>query len=196
MQRVRLWKREKGTEIEFDYESEDQSSELSQKSQMKANFFSHLVNHAITSLNDRFEQTHFVSEIFYFLLSQENLLQAFNENNILDGCKTFHDKLGDIDSFEIKEELKRFVHVINENKESLKTIRDFLNYIWKKQLLEVHPNLFFALRALMTCLISAASAERSFNKLIKTFYLSTNIDVRLTSLALISIESACVRSLD
>ena len=76
-----------------------------------------------------------MTKIFNFLLSQENLLQAFNENNILDACKTFHDKLGDIDSFEIKEELGRFVHVINENKESLKTIRNILNCIWKKQLL-------------------------------------------------------------
>ena len=90
-------------------------------------------------------------------------MQAFNENNILDACKTFHDKLGDIDSFEIKEELGRFVHGINENK-------DFLNYMCKKQLLEVYPSLLISLRVLMTCLISAASAERSFSKLIKTFH--------------------------
>ena len=137
-----------------------------------------------------------MTEIFNFLLSQENLLQAFNENSILDACKTFHDKLGDIDPFEIKEELGRFEHVINENKESLKTIRDYLNYIWKKQLLEVYSNLFIALRVLMTCLISAASAERSFSKLTKTFHRLTTMDDRLTPLALIFIESACVRSLD
>ena len=55
-----------------------------------------------------------------------------------------------------------------------------------------------ALRVVMTCPISATSAERSFSKLklIKTFHRSTTIDNRLTSLALISIESACVRSLD
>ena len=133
-------------------------------------------------------------EIFNFLLSQKNLLQAFNENNILDACKTFHDKLEDIDPFEMKEELGRFVHVINENKESLKTIRDFLNYICKKQLLEVYPNLFIALRVVMTCLISAASAEKSISKLIKIFHRSTTMDDRLTSMALISIESACVYS--
>ena len=79
-------------------------------------------------MNDRIEQTHCVTAIFNFLLSQENLLQAFNENNILDACKTFYDKLGDMDPFERKEKLGRFVHVINENKESLKTLRDFLNY--------------------------------------------------------------------
>ena len=50
----------------------------------------------------------------------------------------------------------------------------------------------------MTCPISAASAERSFSelKLIKTFHRSTPMDGRLTSLALTSIESDCVRSWD
>ena len=62
--------------------------------------------------------------------------------------------------------------------------------------MEVYPNLYIALRVVMTCLISAASAERSFSKLIKTFYRSTSMDDRLTSLALLSIESACVRCVD
>ena len=43
-----------------------------------------------------------MTEIFNSLLSQENLLQAFDEKNFLEACKTFHDKLGDIDPFEIK----------------------------------------------------------------------------------------------
>ena len=85
----------------------------------------HLVDNAIASLIDRLKQAHFVTEIFNFFLRQENLLQAFNENNIHDVCKTFHDKLGDIDPFEMKKELRYFVNVINESKESLKTIRDF-----------------------------------------------------------------------
>ena len=139
-----------------------------------------------------------MTENFNFLLRKENLLQAFDKSNTLDVCKTFHDKLGDTDPFEIKEELERFVHVINENKESLKTTRDFLNYICKKYLLEVYPNLFIALRVVMTCPISAASAKRSFSKfkLIKTFRRSTTMEDRLTSLALISTDSACARSLD
>ena len=76
-------KRKRNRNRMFDHESEDQSSELSQESQFKVNFFSHLVNHAIASLNDQFEQTHFVTKIFNFLLSQENLLQEFNESNIV-----------------------------------------------------------------------------------------------------------------
>ena len=86
-------KRKRNKNRIFNYEPEDQSSELSQESQFKVNFFLHVVDHAIASLNNRFEETHFVTDIFNFLLSQENLLQAFNENNILDACETFHDKL-------------------------------------------------------------------------------------------------------
>ena len=64
--------------------------------------------------------------------------------------------------------------------------------------MKVYPNLFIALPVVMTCPISAASAERSFSKLklIKTFHRSTTMDGRLTTLALISIENACVGSLD
>ena len=83
-------------------------------------------------------------------------------------------------------------------RESLKTTKDFLNYICKNHLLEVYPNLFIALRMVMTCPISAGSAERSFSKLklIKTFHQPTTVDNRLTLFALIFIESACVCSFD
>ena len=45
--------------------------------------------------------------------------------------------MGDIDPFELKEELKRFVNVIKTHLDSLKNTRNFLNYICKKELLEV-----------------------------------------------------------
>ena len=66
--------------------------------------------------------------------------------------------------------------------------------------MELYPNfnLFIALRVLLTCPLSIAGAERSFNKLklIKTFNRSIMMDDRLSSLAIISIESDCARSLD
>ena len=49
-------KRKKNRNGMFDYESDNQISELSQQSQFKVNLFLHLVDHAIVSLNDRFEQ--------------------------------------------------------------------------------------------------------------------------------------------
>ena len=39
--------------------------------------------------------------------------------------------MGDIDPFEMEMEFKRSVQTVVENKESLKTAHDFLNYICK-----------------------------------------------------------------
>ena len=84
---VRLWKSEKETEIEcLSTNQKIKAVNCHKNYNSKLTFFCILSIIAIASLNDRFEQTHFVTEIFYFLLSQENLLQAFNENNILDAC--------------------------------------------------------------------------------------------------------------
>ena len=77
-----------------------------------------------------------MTKIFNFLLRQENLLQAFNENNMLDACKTFYDKLGDIDPFEIKEELELLFTSSTKIKKVLKQQEIFLiisakNIYWK-----------------------------------------------------------------
>ena len=181
----------------FGYENEDESDHNSEEMKFKTNFFLQLVDRAIESLKDRFTKMHDVVEIFNFLLNQQNLLKE-SECNSFNSCQKFEEKLGDIDSLEMKDELVRFALLIKENKKTLKTAKDFLNYICMKHLMEVYPNLFIALRVLLTCPLSIAGAERSFSKLklIKTFNRSTMMDDRLSSLAIISIESDCARSLD
>ena len=136
--------------------------------------------------------------IFNFLYNQESLLQVYGHNRLLNACQKFYETLSDINPVEMNEELERFVVIVKENKEDLKTANDFLSYIYRKHMLEVYPNLPIALRVLLTCPVSVAGAERSFSKmkLIKTFHRSTMMDERLTPLATISIESSCVRDLD
>ena len=97
-----------------------------------------------------------------------------------------------------KGQIETICKLTKTHQDSLKTTRDFLYYICKKGLQEVYPNLFIALREVITCLISVASAERSFStlKLIKTFHRSTIMNNRLSSLAILSVEKACVCSLD
>ena len=58
--------------------------------------------------------------------------------------------------------------------------------------------MYIALRILLTCPVTVASAERSFSKLklIKTFNRTSMTDSRLSSLAMLSIENDCARSLD
>ena len=68
----------------------------------------------------------------------------------------------------------------------------------KTHLFELYPNVYIALRILLTCPVTVASAERSFSKLklIKTFNRTSMTDSRLSSLAMLSIENDCARSLD
>jgi len=65
-----------------------------------------------------------------------------------------------------------------------------------KTRLEVYPNISIALRIVLNCPDTAASAERSFSKLklIKTFKRSYMTDYRLSSLAMLSIEASCVHA--
>ena len=168
----------------FGYENKDESDHDFEEMKFKTNFFLQLVDHAIESLKDRFTKMHDEVEIFNFLLNQQNLLKE-SECNSFNVCQKFEEKLGDIDPLEMKDGLVRFALLIKENKKTLKTAKDFLNCICMKHLMKLYPNLFIALRVLLTCPLSIAGAERSFSKfkLIKTFNRSTMINNRLSSLA-------------
>ena len=63
---------------------------------------------------------------------------------------------------------------------------------------DIFPNLFIAIRILLTLPVTVASAERSFSKLkiIKNYLRSSMSQERLVGLALISIESEISGSLE
>ena len=108
-------------------------------------------------------------------------------------------KKSDIDSDEMSAELQRFVLILQKKRNlNLNTVQDFLNYLLKTHLFELYPNVYIALRILLTCPVTVASAERSFSKLklIKTFNRTSMTDSRLSSLAMLSIENDCARFLD
>ena len=109
--------------------------------------------------------------------------------------QNFYKTIGDIDLLELNDELERFVVIIRKNQGHFKTGNDFLTYSHRRQLLKMHSNLCGALRVLLTCPDSVAGAERSFSKLklIKTFHRPPMMDESPSSLAMISIERACVR---
>ncbi|XP_047146228.1 uncharacterized protein LOC101235474 [Hydra vulgaris] len=185
----------------FDYERDDESGSQTPQSQFKTDFFFVLVDQALQSVRERFQQTHNVAAVFSFLFNQKSLFQAYKDNTLLLKCQNFHNKMGDIDPFdpfEMEMELKRFIHLVLENYEKLKTTIHFLNYINSKCLQEVYPNVAIALRVLLTCPVTAATAERSFSKLklIKNFHCSTMTQDRLSSLAMLSIESDCARKIN
>jgi len=73
-----------------------------------------------------------------------------------------------------------------------------LSSILKTRLDEVYPNVFIALRFMLNCPKTVASAERSFSKLelIKTCNRSHMTDSKLSLLPMLLIEASCVPSLD
>ena len=124
-----LCKREEGRERGYLTTNQKTNAVKHQKNlnlNSRPTFFLQLVDRAIASLKDRFEQMHSLAKIFNFVFSQESLLKAFDDNILLDACISFNDTMGDTDPFELKYELKRFVNVIKTHQDSLKTTRDFL----------------------------------------------------------------------
>ena len=180
----------------FDYQGEEEQR-ATPELKFKSNFFYPLVDQAIMSIKERFNLLREVSSAFSFLYTRDKLLLVQQENALLTCCKEFQKKFGDIDSDEMSAELQRFVSIL-QKKRNLNTAQDFLNYLLKTHLFELYPNVYIALRILLTCPVTVASAERSFSKLklIKTFNRTSMTDSRLSSLAMLSIENDCARSLD
>ena len=180
----------------FDYQGEEEQR-ATPELKFKSNFFYPLVDQAIMSIKERFNLLREVSSAFSFLYTRDKLLLVQQENALLTCCKEFQKKFGDIDSDEMSAELQRFV-IILQKKRNLNTAQDFLNYLLKTHLFELYPNVYIALRILLTCPVTVASAERSFSKLklIKIFNRTSMTDSRLSSLAMLSIENDCARSLD
>jgi len=81
---------------------------------------------------------------------------------------------------------------------ALKTQFLLLSSTFKTRLDEVYPNVFIALRIMLNCPNTVASAERNFSKLnlIKTLNRSHMTNNRLSSLTMLSIETSYVCPLD
>ena len=86
------------------------------------------------------------------------------ENALLTCCKEFQKKFGDIDSDEMSAELQRFVLIL-QKKRNLNTAQDFLNYLLKTHLFELYPNVYIALRILLTCPVTVASARKKLQQI-------------------------------
>lgn len=72
-----------------------------------------------------------------------------------------HKDSKDLDGNDLFTELKSFCAHFEDDT----NIQEALTYICEKQLNDCYPNIFIALRILLTLPVSVASAERSFSKL-------------------------------
>jgi len=81
---------------------------------------------------------------------------------------------------------------------SLKDANQMIQYITKNELEDIYPNVYIAIRIMLTVPVSTASAERSFSKLklIKNYLRNSMKQERLSGLTMLSIEADLAAKLD
>lgn len=114
--------------------------------QSSVKFFIPLVDTALSSLNYRFSRL----EDVYNLDGQE-ILRAIEENTFPEKCRKLERALHDIDSEDLVLEIRAAYHALLEN---VSSPSDTLTHIYKKQLLDLHTSLYFAIRLLMKLAIT------------------------------------------
>ena len=196
---------------QFAYEADDESesANLNPTETFRTTFFLVVMDKAIASFNQRFEQMNDFHEKFGFLFEivKDRVIDAENNDSALrTQCLNLQTLLSsqtecetassDIDGLALFDELKTLHSIIIPK--DIDSLLELLRFLHVNCLHEVFPNVSVALRVVLTIPVSVASGERSFSKLklIKTFLRSSMKEDRLNSLALLSIENALASELD
>jgi hypothetical protein len=177
----------------FSYEGEDNISSNAENL-FRTDFFYILIDKITESTELRFIELKKYEERFGYL-HRLNSLKDKSDREILSFCKQLQETLtfktettsnSDIDGEELYEELKMYCRTIPAD---LK-ISESVKLLIEKNLIDVYPNTYVALRIVLTIPVAVASAERSFSKLklIKNYLRSTMSQERLSSLAILSVE--------
>lgn len=190
LKRVRRVKRH------FDENTQDEPIEPRKK--LEVEFYNPLLDKAISSIKERFEQLNSYSKSWNFLFCLDKLP---NRTELLKSCTELQNKLtvensADINGTLLCDELISIRAFLNDKLDKEKITPLVLNFIKKHTLQGLYPNVWIALRILLTIPVTVASGERSFSKLklIKTYLRSTMLQDRLTSLGTISIENEILKS--
>ena len=198
---------------QFAYEADDESVMLTPEEKFRTTFFLVLMDRAITSFNERFQQMNEFKTNFGFLFNIINtpiggVTRTLDDRTLQVNCMHLQEVLSphagdgdcksqssDIDGLGLFDELKTLRTVVPEN---ITSLLELLRYLHSTGLHEVFPNVSVAVRIVLTIPVTVASGERSFSKLklIKTYLRANMQQDRLNGLALLSIESAIARGLD
>nr|XP_013189863.1 unnamed protein product [Amyelois transitella] len=167
---------------------------LSCENELRRKLFSSL-DRVIVEIRERFQQLQNLTDKFAYL-TPAILLDPDNTECNLDYASD------EIDEQDFKLErlrLRTFVAATgNENKLINADSLELFKFIIKSKLEDTLPNILIMFRIFFTIAISNASCERSFSKLklIKNYLRSTMSTLRLTNLAILSIEQEVCDAID
>ncbi|XP_065684395.1 uncharacterized protein LOC136096748 [Hydra vulgaris] len=183
---------------QFAYEAEDEPVQ-DPKQNFKVNFFFAILDTAIRSVEERFEQMRTIESVFGFLYHIHGL-QSKTSQEILECCMKLESALqhGDNRDLVASDLCGELQSIAQQLCEETKSPQDVFRFILCQNLEDSLPNLCIALRILLTLPVSVASGERSFSKLklIKTYIRSSMCQDRLVGLATLSIEHELADKLD
>ena len=199
--------RRKRVRKQFDYEAQDESCNLNATDKFRAEFFFTVMDNAIASFTERFQQLTKFQDSFGFLFDivskrgtvalDDSALKAHSLKleKVLSSQTQSDTNSSDVDGLGLFDELRTLRNIMPDTVGSL---LDLLRYLHSSHLHEVFPNVSVALRVVLTIPVTVASGERSFSKLklIKTYLRASMKQDRLNGLALLSIENAVASELD
>ncbi|XP_046737530.1 zinc finger MYM-type protein 1-like [Diprion similis] len=181
----------------FEYEARDERV-TDPKEQFRTELFYHVIDTAVISMEERFQQLQEHSNDFKFLYDI-HALKSSTKEKIMKSCKNLHGRLTDgekmdIDGIDLCDEIMNLAAMLPADQSPI----EVLNFIVKNDILSVVPNIVIALRILLSLPVSVASGERSLSKLkiIKNYLRSTLSQESLVGLATISIESELCDRID
>ena len=186
-------KRLRTTKRHFGYESAEEPIDDALK-KLETTFFNVVVDTALSSLNERFQNMADVNDKFGVLLNFPNM----SKEEQLQHCENLsaaltHDGEPDIDGRQLAVEMQNFPQLPSIKMSNM----DLLTFLHDGRLTEIYTNMWVALRISATLPVTVAAAERSFSKLklIKTYLRATMVQERLSGLAIISINHVVSKQL-
>jgi len=180
------------TTRQFDYDCADEII-AQEEEKFRIEYFLLIIDKAIQSFIERFKLYQNFRDNFGFSYSFRDI-KNLSEEKLKKNCNDLHIILqdegdSDISGLELLEELRSFIHIIPDNEQNC--LFDVLKYLFKTKLSSVYPNIYIALRILLTLPVTIASSERSFSKLklIKNYLRSCISQERLSGIAMMSKEN-------
>ncbi len=180
-------KRLRSTKCHFSYKSHDEPFRDALR-KLEVGFFNVVVvDAAMSAITERFSTLENVGNKFGVLTNFPSLA----DEELAEQCNTLGTTLHfegycDLDSRELVQEINNFPHLPSKTMSLL----ELITFMHDKDLSEIYPNFWTALRIALTLPVPVAQAERSFSKLklIKLYLRSTMSQKHLTGLAIISIN--------